>query len=414
MTTTASPHIGATDAPGFWLDDPQHRDWLRQDARRQLDFFHASLGADGWIEQLDRAGQPRPGAPQELHAVTRLVHSYALGKQVGDTQADAMIDAGMQALWTRHRDTIHGGYLWAVDRSGVVDDVKLAYGHVFVLLAAASAKQVGHPDADRLLADIRDVLDTRYWDDKAGLLRDEFARDWTPFSTYRGMNANMHGVEALLTAYEATGQAEFLHRAGRILDFFTAQMAPAHGWRLPEHYTQDWRVDPTYAGNPMFRPAGTTPGHSLELGRLLIQHWDLDGRRDQHAPSRARRLIEQALADAWREDGGFVYTLDAEGGHAIRDRYWWPVCEGIGAMAALIKLDRQPSDEQWYRRLWLHAALRHVDVRRGGWFPEIDESGAPCEIQFTGKPDIYHSLQAALFPLEPGLSRIAPKRFDRG
>ncbi|QPM90452.1 AGE family epimerase/isomerase [Pseudooceanicola algae] len=407
MTLSLPPLTGTTTPSGFWLDDPQHRSWLKQDAQRQLDFFRPSLGAEGWLEQLDTAGHPRPGVPQELHAVSRLVHSYALGKQFGDSGSEAIIDAGMQALWTRHRDPLHGGYLWAVDRGGITDDVKLAYGQVFVLLAAASAKQAGHPEADRLLADAWEVLDSRYWDDQAGLFRDEYARDWTPFSTYRGMNANMHAIEAMLTAYEATDQSFFLERAGRILEFFSARIAPAHGWRLPEHYTETWAVDSEYAGNPMFRPAGTTPGHSLELGRLLIQHWDLSGRQDDSAPVRARQLIEQALADAWRDDGGFVYTLDAAGRHAIRDRYWWPVSEGIGAMATLIKLERKPGDELWYRRLWDYAATRFVDAERGGWYPEIDESDQPCETQFQGKPDIYHSLQAALFPLVPRLSRIA-------
>jgi mannose/cellobiose epimerase-like protein (N-acyl-D-glucosamine 2-epimerase family) len=407
MSNLDQPALGPADAEGTWLNDPQHRRFLQHEARAQLNFFRASLGPNGWIKTLDWTGAPRPDTTQELHTITRLVHSYALGEKAGYTAGAPLIDAGIQGLRTRHRDDLHGGYFWAVSPDGPVDDIKLAYGHVFVMLAAASAKSVGHPDADRLLEDVWDVLDSRYWDEEAGLFRDEYARDWTPISRYRGMNANMHAIEAMLTAYEATGESVFLQRADRILDFFINRIASHHGWRLPEHYTEAWEVDPHYAGNPMFRPAGTTPGHSLELGRLLIQHWDLSGRPTPEAPIRARHLIEQALSDAWREDGGFVYTLDIEGRPAIRDRYWWPVSEGIGAMAALIKLEARASDEEWYRRLWNYAGAHFIDASRGGWFPEIDEAGAPCERQFLGKPDIYHSLQAALFPLVPRLSRIA-------
>ena len=197
-----------------------------------------------------------------------------------------------------------------------LDGRKLAYGHVFVLLAGASAKMAGHPDADALISDVSATLDQHFWDDEHGLFIDEWNRDWTPFSTYRGMNANMHGVEAMLTAFEATGQEVFLNRAGRILDFFTRKIAPDHNWRLPEHYTADWQVDPTYAGDPMFRPAGTTPGHSFELGRLLLQYWDLIGRPEDSSPTHARRLIEQALTDAWDwERGGLAYTLDLRRRH---------------------------------------------------------------------------------------------------
>jgi mannose/cellobiose epimerase-like protein (N-acyl-D-glucosamine 2-epimerase family) len=387
---------------GSWLHDSGHRSYLIRDALRSLDFFDASAGADGFVP-LDAAGQPLPGV-QELHVTTRLVHSYALGQMAGRADRAGIIDRGMDLLWRGHRDKRHGGYVWSLRDGAVADGTKLAYGHVFVLLAASSAKLAGHPDADRLLTDIAQVLDDRFWDADAGLFRDEFTRDWQPFSTYRGMNANMHGVEALLSAHEATGDGEYLRRAGGILDFFIGGQAAAHGWRIPEHYDAGWRPDPGYEGNPMFRPAGTTPGHSVEMARLLLQYWDLAGRPDTDAPRQARLLVETALSDAWLPEGGLAYTLGHDGRVARADRYWWPVTEAIGALAALMKLDPRPQDEDWYRRLWRFADAHLVDHARGGWFPEPDGSVGG---QFQGKPDIYHALQADLFPLVPGLSRLA-------
>ena len=326
--------VGPRDATGSWRDAPEHRAFLARDARRQIDFFRPSLRADGGFDVLDLDGRPLPDAPQELHTTTRLVHSFALGRVFGAQGADAVIEAGMDRLLHGHRDRLNGGYAWSVEGREIRDGIKLAYGHVFVLLAAASARMAGHPDADWLLRDVWEVIDRHYWDEAHGLLRDEFSADWTPFSRYRGMNANMHAVEAMLAAFETTGEPVFLERAGRILDFFLGRMAPAHGFRLPEHYREDWSVDPGYEGNPMFRPAGTTPGHSLEFARLAVQHWDLDGRRDGEALARARQLMERALADAWAPEGGFHYTLGPDGAPLRRDRYWWPVTEGIGALAA--------------------------------------------------------------------------------
>ncbi|WP_425074770.1 AGE family epimerase/isomerase [Sagittula sp. S175] len=383
------------------LTDSSHREFLLDEARRSLRFFDASLRADGGFDVLDWQGAPLPRGPQELHTTTRMVHSYVLGRAIGHPNADRMIDAGLAYLWNHHRDQSHGGYLWAVGG----DDSKLAYGHVFVLLAASSAKLAGHPDADRLLADISDILDRHFWEEDHGLYADEFTRDWQPFSGYRGMNANMHGVEAMLAAFEATGDAHWLSRAGRVLDFFTARMAPAHNWRLPEHYTADWQVDPAYSGNPMFRPAGTTPGHSFELARLCLHHWDLLGRPATDAPTRARAIIERAMADGWRADGGILYTLATSGQPAIRDRYWWPVTEAIGVYAHLLKLSPTEEDRQAYDQLWTFAQTHFIDADNGGWFPEIDDTGQPTTTQFHGKPDIYHALQADLYPLTPGLSR---------
>ena len=231
---------------------------MKADALRQLDFFRASLRSDGGFDVLDYTGTPLPGHPQELHTTTRLVHSYALGKIAGARDCEAMIDAGVQALASRHHDKDHGGYVWAITPGGISNGDKLAYGHMFVLLAASSAHAAGHPDAARLLDDADAVITRHFWDDSFGLLRDEFRRDWQPFSTYRGMNANMHGVEALLAAYEATGRDVFLNRAGRMLDFFVGRMAPAHGWNITQ--TAGRSIPPipaTRCSGPTARRRGT-------------------------------------------------------------------------------------------------------------------------------------------------------------
>lgn len=406
MNTQVSPP-GPADVAGFWIDDAAHHAWLADQSDSQLAFFASSAGSAPGFCLLDHAGAALGSDVQELHTTTRLVHAYSLGQLRWYQGAGQIIDQGMAYLASHHKDPVHGGYFWALSDSGVHDPRKLAYGHVFVLLAAASAKMAGHPDADALLADIADVLDRRFWEEEAGLFSDEWNRDWTPFSTYRGMNANMHGVEALLAAYEATGEALFLDRAGRILDFFVHQIAPANDWRLPEHYTAGWQIDRAYAGNHMFRPAGTTPGHAFELGRLALQHWDLAGRPTNSAPHAARQLIERALADAWLPDGGLAYTLDFDGAVADGSRFWWPVTEAIGATSALIVMDRRAEDEIWYRRLWGFANAHFIDHAKGGWFPAIDDKGAPTSSIFTGKPDIYHSLQACLLPLSGRLSRLA-------
>ena len=86
-------------------------------------------------------------------------------------------------------------------------------------MAAAGALQAGFDEAYDIISDVCDTLDTYFWDETVGRFWDEFNSDWTPFSTYRGMNANMHGAEALLAAHEATGESHYLDWAGQILDF---------------------------------------------------------------------------------------------------------------------------------------------------------------------------------------------------
>ena len=394
-----------THLPNTILSSQQHRDFLKQEALAQLEFFAASHCPSGGFYSLDHDGSAIPNTPQELHATTRMVHCSSLASIAGWSQGEAMVDHGINFLLEHHKDSTHGGYFWSADHRGAQDDKKLAYGHVFVLLAAASSTAAGHPDAPKLLEDIDHVLDQRFWDEGRGLFKEEWSRDWQPISRYRGMNANMHGLEALMSAYEATGRAKYLERSGRIIDFFVGQIAPTENWRIPEHYDETWQFDRAYEGNPMFRPRGTTPGHSLEISRLLLQFYELSGGARPDLIESAKQLADTALRDAWDNDaGGIFYTLNFDGSPDRRDRYWWPVTEAIGAMAAFLKLDPSAEYSEWYQKLWDVAGRLFIDHERGGWYPEVDAEGQVVSQQFAGKPDLYHSLQAALLPLTPSVS----------
>ncbi len=400
MTTETARDIG--DRP--WSERPAHRQWLLREADDLFRFFEAaSLDPSGGVFVPGLDGRPiRDGGPTELHTTTRLVHCFALASLLGRPGAGALLDHGMRALRERHRDPENGGYAWSFDAGGLRDDRKQAYGHAFVLLAASSALQAGHPDAAAMLADVTEIIETRFWEEAHGASAEEFTRDWRPFDTYRGQNSNMHLTEALMAAFEATGERHYLDKAGRIADLVVNRHARENGWHLPEHFTDGWQVDRDYRGDPIFRPAGTTPGHWLEWARLLVQLRALEGGASDWKLEAARALFASACRDGWDERrGGFVYTLGWDGRPAIADRYWWPVCEGIGAAAQLFQATGERVHETWYRRIWDFAARNLVDRRHGGWFPQLDDRNDPKPEPFAGKPDLYHALQACLIPLLP-------------
>jgi sulfoquinovose isomerase len=397
------PEDSAPQARRSWLDDENHRQWLRREADALFAFFEVeSIDPDGGFFSLDDSGRAIQGEKQRaLHATTRMVHCFAIGHLLGRPGAADFIDHGVTALLKHHRDSQHGGYFSSFDANGPSDTDKLAYGHAFVLLAAASAKLAGHPDADRLIADVSEILENRFWEPEQGASADEFRSDWTPFSAYRGQNSNMHLTEALMAAFEATGERGYLEKAERIADFFLRRTASANGWRVPEHYNAGWTVDRGYRGSDIFRPQGTTPGHSLEWARLGLQLWALGGRRLSWLPEAAKALFDEAARSGWSERGGFYYTLDWSGAPLIPDRLWWPCCEGIGAAAFLVRLDGAGLYENWYRRIWDFTARRLIDRRAGGWRPQLGDDLLPKSGFFVGKPDIYHALQACLIPLYP-------------
>jgi sulfoquinovose isomerase len=406
MSNDTMPWIGTTGSD--LVARPAHRDWLMAQAIGLIAFFQrAALNPKGGFFALDETGAPLPPDAagrhiRHLHETTRMVHCFTIAHLMGLPGADRMIDHGMAFLATHHRDARHGGWVWSVADDGPVDASKQAYGHAFVLLAGASAKLAGHPDADALMAEATEVIRTRFWDDDAGAMTEEYAPDWQPLGPYRGQNSNMHSTEALMAAFEATGDTLYLGMAERIASLIIDRHARAEGWRVAEHFTEDWTVDRDYEGDPMFRPAGTTPGHGLEWSRLLNQLWELGGRKHGWMIEAGRALFLHTCEIGWdKRIGGFYYTLDWNDHPSRSDRYWWPCAEGIGAAAVLRQTGGDESFETWYRRIWDFTARHLIDHENGSWYPELDETLRPVTRVFTGKPDLYHALQACLIPLMP-------------
>ena len=388
-----------------WANRPFHRQYLMRQANNLFDFFESpSINPKGGFFELDDDGTPldRDNATRQIHVTTRMVHCSVIGSLIGRPGSDEIVDHGMRYIWERHRDTRRGGYVWSLDDTGVANGSKQAYGHAFVLLAASSAKLVGHPLADQMLADVTEIINTRFWDEQSGSVKDEYNQDWSQLLPYRGQNANMHMTEALMAAFEATGDRAYLAKAERIADLIIARNAVPLGHRVAEHFDQHWVLDKNYEGNEMFRPSGTTPGHWLEWSRLLYQLWVLGEKRHSWMTGAARELFQQSIELGWdKVHGGFFYTLDWDNMPVLREKLWWPVSEAIGAAAYISAFDSGDYFQAWYRRLWDYAENHVIDHKRGGWLSELREDLTPTSRLFVGKPDIYHALQACLIPLYP-------------
>lgn len=79
------------------------------------------------------------------------------------------------------------------------------------------------------------------------------------------------------------------HGAEPIANLIVGGHAAANRWHVPEHSTNKWLVDRT-AGSPVLRPYGTTSAHSLERSHLLLQSWELGGRKLDWLPNLRRRF----------------------------------------------------------------------------------------------------------------------------
>jgi mannose/cellobiose epimerase-like protein (N-acyl-D-glucosamine 2-epimerase family) len=339
-----------------------------------------------------------------------MTHVFALGELLGgsgNTEYQALVDHGVAALQGRLRDATHGGWYAAVDASGPTLDDKRGYEHAFVVLAASSAAAAGHQAAEALLAEALDVVESRFWREDDGLVVDVWDSSWQHLEDYRGVNANMHTVEAFLAAADVTGQDVWRQRALRIVERVVHGWARQNEWLLPEHFDTSWtpvleynREEPAHP----FRPYGVTIGHLFEWARLALH---VSAALGEAAPgwllADARDMFDAAVRLGWSVDGaeGFVYTVDWDGTPVVRDRLHWVVTEAIAAAAALHHATGEPAYADLYERWWDHADRLFVDRDQGSWHHELDHANRPAATVWEGKPDVYHAVQATLVPRLP-------------
>ncbi|MBK6442361.1 MAG: AGE family epimerase/isomerase [Actinomycetales bacterium] len=381
-------------------------------------------GGFGWLGPDNRVVLNRP---VETWITARMTHVAALEvMRKGEAAAHLrpLLDVGYAALTGRLRDHEFRGWLPAVGGTEPQSTDKVAYAHAFVILAAASLTAAGHPGGPDLLREALDVFDTYFWDEETGMAREQYDRAWSRCEDYRGVNANMHTVEAMLAAGEVLGEPRYTDRALRILRRVVDDFARTNDWRLPEHFDAQWNVLPDYNRDrpaDQFRPYGVTIGHVLEWSRLALnaRHTLGAAAADENWSfllDDAAGLFEAAIGRGWDVDGaeGLVYTTDFADVPIVRERLHWVVCEGIAAAWALHEATGAPGPREWFDRLWAYADRYLLDAEHGGWRHELSPTNEPSDTIWWGKPDLYHAYQCALVPLLPGMVSFAGACRPRG
>ncbi len=406
-----SPKPGAESL--LWRQRGDHLHWLREQSALQLRFGGAFEHPTGGAAYLNEHGEPDLSQPVHTWVTARMLHVYSLGSLAGVPGCATLAQVALRGLTGSQADAQHRGWVNARGPGDGLDDSKTAYTHAFVVFAASSAVIAGLEGANDLLDEALATLDDRFWEPEAGMHLDSASPDWSTHSDYRGVNANMHSVEALLNAANATGEDRWRERA-QLITTQVLGWAQTREWRIPEHFDATWTELPQHHRDQPdhpFEPFGATVGHGLEWARLAVQVAAAGG--DEASNNKleasnntlidgATQLFDRAVTDGWAVDGqdGFVYTTDWSGQPVVRRRMHWVLCEGISAAAALAQATGLPRFEQWYQRWWDHAA-QHYIADNGSWQHEMDETNTPSNTVWPGRPDLYHSFHAVVLPRLP-------------
>ncbi len=389
-----------------WLSQPAHHVWLASERDRLLTFGTGFPVAGGGAAWLDERGAPDTERPVHTWITARMMHVYALGALIGLPGAGPLVDAGLAGLTGPLQDQANGGWFPSVDGEGGPGAGKACYDHAFVMLAASSAALAERPGARGLLEAAAAVFEQRFWDEAAGMCVDTWDTTWERLDPYRGVNGNMHAVEAMLAVADVLGDESWRARAVRIVERVVG-WGWDNKWRIPEHFDANWVSDLEYnrdRPDDPFKPYGATVGHGLEWARLFLH---LEAALGREAPDwlleGAERLFDRAVTDGWAVDGqpGFVYTTDWDGAPIVHDRMHWVAAEAVSTASALHARTGQRRYADLYALWWEYIASALIDPVHGSWHHQLDPQNRVISTVWPGKPDLYHAVQATLIPRLP-------------
>ena len=260
----------------YQIDTAENKAFLKDILNGLLAFGHQFPSPGGGSYYLGDDGTPRKERNRETWITSRMAHVYSIGSFLGHDGSEELADAALKGLTGELHDDVNGGWYAGLTADNAILPTKQCYAHAFVILAASSALLADRPGAGELLQEALETYDLRFWNEEEGLSCDTWNTEFTVLDDYRGLNANMHTVEAFLAAADVLNDEKYRNRCGRIIAHVLG-WAEDNNWRIPEHFTSEWVADlECNAEKPddPFKPYGATPGHGLEWARLITQ-WAL-------------------------------------------------------------------------------------------------------------------------------------------
>ena len=359
------------------ITDLWSRSFLQDQIEKIVNFYYPEcidekLG--GYINQFRDDGSIFDDQTKHLVGTCRFVYIFSIAAILTEkSEYKEAARHGVQFLLDHHRQP-KGGYAWILEGLKVNDATNHCYGHAFVLLAFATSLKAGIQESAEPLVETFNLMERRFWRQDDRLYVDEISSDWSIVDPYRGQNANMHTCEAMIAAFEATGETNYLDRATALAIRVCVDMTKPSDGMVWEHYDKNWDPDWQYnLDDPknLFRPFGYLVGHWMEWAKLLLileeynpQEWMLP---------HAKRLFNAAIEQGWdHNSGGMNYAVSPNGEIIDTDRYYWVLSETVAAAGLLANRTGDSTYTDWYSKSWTWSLENLVDQQYGGWYRVLD------------------------------------------
>ncbi len=365
----------------------------------------------GVVQRLDQHGSAVEGEKKSTLAQARTVFSLAhLYLHTGDASLLAAA-RDVSGFMTTYLRSSQGGYRFAVEYDGrastdPADNLFRAYDQSFALLALTTLRKADPSAVEaHMVSQLWEYIETLNEPGTGALLEDDqMALTGPRPGDQRAQNPQMHMLEAVLQAFEMTGDRIWLERADQYVtlaeNFF---IDPATG-AVREFVSHDLSA--------LQAPEGyrREPGHQYEWAWLLLRYRELGGTKDvvQHAARMAAFADRHGVRrDGGPLDGAPYDAVDTEGRPVETSHLLWPITE-MGKLACIQHTQGLHGAGERARKLEQLIFGRYFAPDCQTWVNQLDGSGTVLSAEALSRL-IYHLLLFVTEGPRAGLWDLQPK-----
>jgi len=355
----------------FNPDDPSTlRPWLIEHVCRfWLARTHDPAG--GFFENLDALSAPIANQRRSTLVQARLTYVFSHAYLLSHDPAYREAARHGLAFLMRAARAPDGGWFRTVSVDGAtLDNTRDAYDHAFVLFALAwYFRATGDVSAIQLADATWEFMQHRLAHPRHGGFLEEFVPGRTEVKLPRRQNPHMHLLEALLALHVATGEKNWLRRAGALIDLFKRRFTDPGTGALIEFFGEDWSPAPGEEGRLR------EPGHQFEWVWLLREYYR--AAHDDSVAPYAERLFAFGTRHGIDQDGIVLDGVDASGALVAGTKLLWPQTEYLKACVARAEW---LNDEKARGAIHAHLALLAKSFMRpdgANWHNQLARDGSP-------------------------------------
>lgn len=276
-----------------------------------------------------------------------------------------------QYLKNNFLDPENGGFYWAVNYKGEVeDDKKQVYGQAFAIYGLAEYyKATANEKALAIAKNCFELLEKHSFDPINTGYLEAFTQKWGEIADLRlsdkdqnekkSMNTHLHVVEAYANLYGVWKNDKLKNAIEKLLNNFKRHIINPNNNHLNLFFTEKWDIKST----------SISFGHDIEAAWLLLEAAESINNMLQIKDFKRIALqITDAATKGLNEKGALWHELEPLNQHWTKEIHWWPQAEAMVGFFNAWQISKDKNYLNNSLKSWSFVKNYLIDNKNGEWF----------------------------------------------